>query len=176
MFAVNLYFYREGTIYDQWIAANSQGVRKMKRIGLIALSLFISSMIWAQPAQPDSSMTSKVVVIKDPRLLILERKETEFNTIGTKLAKGYRLLVLKSNDRDYSMKVRSLLLQNFPDQKVYMTFQAPFIKLKFGNFTDKADAEKYRDMILRGKYVTNNIYVVPEVVEVKTDKTREEEE
>jgi hypothetical protein len=93
--------------------------------------------------------------------------------MGTKLAKGYRLLVLKSNDRDYSMKVRAQLLQNYPDQKVYMTFQAPFIKLKFGNFVEKADAEKYRDMIMKGKYITNNIYIVPEVVEVKPAKEGE---
>ena len=65
------------------------------------------------------------------------------------------------------MKVRALLLQNYPDQKVYMAFQAPFIKLKFGNFVEKAEAEKYRDQIMKAKYVTNNIYVVPEVVEVK---------
>ena len=73
------------------------------------------------------------------------------------------------------MKVRTLLLQNFPDQKVYMSFQAPFIKLKFGNFVEKADAEKYRNLIMKGKIVTNNVYIVPEVVEVKPDKTKENE-
>ena len=51
-----------------------------------------------------------------------------------------------------------------------MTFQAPFIKLKFGNFVEKADAEKYRDLLMKAKFITNNIYVVPEIVEVKPDK------
>ena len=128
----------------------------------------------AQATPLDSTNMGKATVYKDPRLDMLAKKEYEFNSMGTKLAKGYRLLVLKSNDRDYSMKVRSQLLQNYPDQKVYMTFQAPFIKLKFGNFVEKADAEKFRDVILKSKFVTNNIYVVPEIVEIKPDKTEQE--
>lgn len=147
----------------------------MKKTVCIILSLMGVYGLSAQTTPVDSALMGKITVNKDPRLDILAKKEAEFNILGTKLAKGYRLLVLKSNDRDYSMKVRASLLQNFPDQKVYMTFQAPFIKLKFGNFVDKADAEKYRDMILKGKYVTNNVYIVPEVVEVKPDKTKEME-
>lgn len=146
----------------------------MKGFFCLLTGIFIfGHTLQAQEAQVDTTNLGKVTVKKDPRLTILQAKELEFNNMGTRLAKGYRLLVLKSNDRNYSMKVRALLLQNFPDQKVYMAFQAPFIKLKFGNFTEKAEAEKYRDMILRGKYVTNNIYVVPEVVEVKPDKNKE---
>jgi len=145
----------------------------MKLFFCLVLGMFMLVQAHAQESPIDTANLGKVTVHKDPRLSILQAKELEFNTMGTRLAKGYRLLVLKSNDRNYSMKVRALLLQNFPDQKVYMAFQAPFIKLKFGNFTEKAEAEKYRDMILRGKYVTNNIYVVPEVVEVKPDKNKE---
>ena len=147
----------------------------MKKAVAIILFLFVVLCTRAQTITVDSANIGKVTVIKDPRLELLAKKEAEFNAMGTKLAKGYRLLVLKSNDRDYSMKVRSLLLQNYPDQKVYMTFQAPFIKLKFGNFVEKADAEKYRDILMKAKFITNNIYIVPEVVEVKPDKTKEGE-
>lgn len=138
---------------------------------------FIANSLFslAQTNTTDSIYTGKMTVIKDPRLDLLVKKEVEFNTYGIKLAKGFRLLVLKSNDRDYAMKVRTLLLQNFSDQKIYMTFQAPFIKLKFGNFVEKADAEKYRDLIMKGKFVTNNVYIVPEIVEVKLDKNKEPE-
>jgi len=145
----------------------------MKGFVCFLMGIFTLGQVYAQDTPVDTTNLGKVTITKDPRLTILQAKELEFNTMGTRLAKGYRLLVLKSNDRNYSMKVRALLLQNFPDQKVYMAFQAPFIKLKFGNFTEKAEAEKYRDMIMRGKYVTNNIYVVPEVVEVKPDKSKE---
>ena len=152
----------------------------MKKTGILffALAFFIS--VQAQTQVADSAVTGKVTINKDPRLDILAKKEAEFNAstvgFGTKAAKGYRLLVLSSNDRNYAMKIRASLLQRFPDQKVYMTFQAPFIKLKFGNFVEKADAEKFRKMITTYKIVTTNVYLVPEIVEVKVDKNKEEEE
>lgn len=141
-------------------------------------AMFFMTMVGTAMAQTntdDSANIGKVTVNKDPRLDILAKKEVEIVTMGARAAKGYRLLILKSNDREYAMKVRALLLQNFPDQKVYMSFEAPFIKLKFGNFVEKPDAEKYRNLIMKGKYVTNNVYVVPEVVEVKPDKNKENE-
>ncbi len=122
------------------------------------------------------AIMGKVTVIKDPRLDILAKKEYEFNTLGTKNAKGYRLLVISSNDREKVMAVRSKLLQTFPDQKVYMKFEFPNIKLRFGNFVEKPEAEKVKDMLMKMKLVPNNIYVVPEVVEVKPDKNKKEED
>ena len=125
----------------------------------------------------DSTGSGKVTVVKDPRLDILAKKEAEFNKttvgLGSKAAKGYRLLVVNSNDRNYAMKVRTQLLQLFPDQKPYMTFQAPFIKIKFGDFVEKGEAERYKKMIASYKIVTNNIYLVSEIVEVKADKNKE---
>lgn len=130
-----------------------------------------------KPVLPvDTVLAGKVTIVKDPRLDILAKKEAEFNAVsalGPRAAKGYRLMVINSNNRDYVMNVRSKLLQNFPEQKLYMTFQAPFIKIRFGNFLEKADAEKYKKMIASQKIVTNNVYVVPEIIEVKPDKNKE---
>jgi len=130
---------------------------------------------YAQTAAPVLTDSPRVTVNKDPRLDILAKVESEFNSMASRFAKGYRLLVLKSDNRDYSMKVRAYLLQTFPEHKVIMTYQAPFIKLKFGNFTEKEEAERYRDMIMKGRVVTGNIYLVAETVEVKPDKNKEEE-
>ena len=120
--------------------------------------------------------TGKITVIKDPRLDILAKRELEFNTMGLKAAKGYRLLVMSSNDREKVMAARAKLLQQFPDQKVYMTFQFPNIKLKFGNFVEKPEAERFRDLLSKMQIVSNNVYVVPEVVEVKLDRMKPEEQ
>lgn len=136
---------------------------------LLATFIFTILMIRviAQVEPKDSVFTGQVTVIKDERLDILAKKQLDFNTMSNKVGKGYRLLVLSSNDRDKVMTVRTKLLQQFPDQKVYMVFQAPFIKLKFGDFDDKAEAEKYRDLLSRMRLVTTNVYIVPEVVELK---------
>ena len=82
---------------------------------------------------------------------------------------------MNTNDRPLAMKVRSQLLQNFPEQKVYMGFQPPFIKLKFGNFLTKEDAETYKKDILRLKITTGNVYLLPETIETKPDKNKDKE-
>ena len=162
----------------------------MKKIILATFLLCAAFAVQAQTTVPvkktvtdkpavvpaDTVVTGKVTVVRDARLDILGKKEAEFNAVsalGPRAAKGYRLMVLNSNDRNYAMRVRGQLLQNFPDQKVYMSFQAPFIKLKFGNFLDKDDAEKMKKQLVAQKIVTNNIYVVPDVIEVKPDKNKE---
>lgn len=152
----------------------------MKLILILVFSLMFSVEAFAQNTEVDSVVTGKVTIYKDPRLDILAKKEAEYNAatvgLGAKAAKGYRLLVLNSNDRNYAMKIRAELLQRFPEEKVYMTFQAPFIKLKFGNFLEKEDAEKYRKMITGSKIVTTNVYVVPEIIEVKVEKNKENDD
>lgn len=146
----------------------------MKRT--LAVLLMIVSVTTVKAQTTPVADTPSIVVNRDPRLDQLGKKQLEFSNAAAsslRATKGYRLLVLKSNDREYAMKVRSLLLQNYPDQKVYMSFEAPFIKLRFGNFVEKDDAEKFKNQIMRAKFVTNNIYVVPEMVEVKGDKNKD---
>lgn len=122
----------------------------------------------------DTTTTGKVTIIKDSRLAELAKKELAFNeamaSAAARSAKGYRLMLLSTNDRNLAMKVRTQLLQRFPEQKVYMSFQPPYIKLKFGNFLDKEDAEMYKKDIQRYKLVNNNVYVIPETIEVKPVK------
>ena len=121
--------------------------------------------------------TGKVTIIKDSRLDELAKIEAAFNedmaAKAKTTAKGYRLMLLSTNDRILAMKVRTQLLQRYPEQKVYMSFQPPYIKLKFGNFLDKEEAEDYRNEILKSKLVTSNIYLSAETIEVKPDKNKD---
>lgn len=129
-------------------------------------------------AQTDSAVTAKVVVRKDFRLDILARKEAELNAALTKAASrtgmGYRLQVLSTNDRDHAMKIRTQLLQRYPDQKVYMLYQMPYVKLKFGNFTTKQEAELYKKQITR-MLGGASVYTLSERIEVKPEKTIRDE-
>lgn len=121
----------------------------------------------------DSIPPNRVLIHSDYRLAILARKESELNTAILKSqarsARGYRLMVLNTYDRDYALKVRSELLQKFPEQKPYMWYANPYIKLKFGNFRTKEEAEDYKDQISR---LLNgaSIYLLSETIEVKPDK------
>ncbi|CAN5403664.1 hypothetical protein BH11BAC5_BH11BAC5_12580 [soil metagenome] len=151
----------------------------MKKILVLLLVTFFVFSARAQvSAIPDTANQGKITVFKDSRLDILAKKEAAFNeangsSLGPRSAKGYRLMLLSTSDRQAAMRVRSQLLKRFPEQKVYMSFQPPYIKLRFGNFLEKADAEKYKKEIIRSKLVTNNIYLLPETIEVKPEKEKD---
>jgi hypothetical protein len=51
-----------------------------------------------------------------------------------------------------------------------MSYQAPFIKLKFGDFVERGDAERAKKQIIRGGLVTGGVYIVPDTIELKPDK------
>ena len=117
----------------------------------------------------DSVMENKVIVFKDPRLDILAAKQSEINTallkIQARTTKGFRLMVLNTNDKEYAFRIRTELLQKFPEQKPYMWFANPYIRIKFGNFKTREEAEIYRKQISR---MLNgaNIYFLQETIEV----------
>ena len=149
---------------------------KLKISGCSILLILLFSITRAQATINDSIITGKVQVVnKDYRIELLGKKMAEFNESlktrgGFKMEKGYRLMLLSTSDRNQAMTIRSKMLQQYPDQKVYMTFQSPYIKLKFGNFVEKSEAEKYRKQVAAMGIIQNNIYLVSEMVEVKVDK------
>ena len=143
----------------------------MKHAFVFLLVSLVSHTAIAQVT--DSATANKIVVRQDYRMDILARKEADINTailkVQARLAKGYRLMILNTNDRGYAKKVRGELLQKYPDQKTYMWFANPYIKIKFGNFRTQDEAEPYRKTIskmLNGA----TIYYLPETIEVKPDK------
>jgi len=147
----------------------------MKQNILILLCIGISLV--ARSQSEDSVITGKVTVIKDNRLDELAKKEAMFNEVlnkAPKAGKGYRLAVLSTNDRNLAMQIRAQLLQRYPDQKVYTSFQPPNIKLRFGDFVEKADAENARKDIAKSKIITGNIYVVADTIEITPEKAADE--
>ena len=139
------------------------------------LICMFTGTVFSQPIATDSVIRGTVSIVKDERIDLLGKKMTEYNeSLANKihLVKGYRLMLLSTTDRTRAMEVRSQLMQQFPEHNVYMTFQSPYIRLKFGNFIEKDDAEKMRKTLVQAKLITGNIYVVPEMVEMKPDKTK----
>ena len=152
----------------------------MKRMFFI-LALIISSVkINAQSSliKDTTLVNGNLTIVMDTRLELLAKKEAEINEAianGPKFAKGYRLMVLNTTDRTEAMSLRSKLLQLFPEQKIYMTFQPPHIKVKLGNFLEKNEAEEYIKEINQNKLVSTEIYLLSEIIEIKTEKNKEKE-
>ncbi len=151
----------------------------MKKIFFLLLPVLFTLQLEAQTSPiKDTATTGKITIYQDSRMDALVKKEIESNEIymlGPKLAKGYRLMLLNTNNRSAAMNLRAQLLKRYPDQKVYMSYQPPYIKIKFGNFADEEEAEKFKKEIIKVKIVTNNIYVLPEIVETKPDKDTPQE-
>ena len=149
----------------------------MKKSGFFIMMVLGFTMSKAQANASDSLVAGTVqILVKDPRIDMLGKKMAEYNEAlasrpgSIKMVRGFRLMVLSSTDRNQAMAIRSKLLQRYPDQKIYMTFQSPYIKMKLGNFADKNEAERYRKQVASSGIVDNNIYLVPEMVEIKVDK------
>jgi hypothetical protein len=145
---------------------------------LLLLLCFLANNLLAQNID-SLNQTAKVIVYKDPRIDILGAKEAEINTaINKALARsawGYRLQVLSTNDRELAMRTKSQLLQKFPEQKVYMLFQLPYLKLRFGNFKTKQEAQYYKNQISR-MLGGASVYFINERIEVKPEKESKEDD
>ena len=152
----------------------------MKKICFITVIQIFSIGVFAQSFTSDTSADGNSITHKDERVDLLGKKMAEYNEGLSKkiqMVDGFRIQVLNTADRSLARKVRSSLIQNFSDQKVYMSFVAPYIKLKLGNFIERVDAEKVSDKITDLKIVSGNIYIIPEKVEQKPlDKTATPEE
>lgn len=112
-----------------------------------------------------------IVVHKDPRIDLLVKKQIEINEATTRSARrfapGYRILVLNTNNRDKVQQAKTKIYQQYPDLKTYMMWQAPFFKLKVGNFRDRQDAEDFLPAMK--KLFPTGVYILKETIEVRLD-------
>ena len=151
----------------------------MKSTILVILFFAFSGKGISQAYITDTLQQGRVLVSKDVRVDVLGQKMAAYNEgLANKIqmVDGYRLMLLNTTDRTMAMQVRSTLLQQYPEQKIYMTFLSPYIKIKFGNFIEKAAAEDMKKKLLESKLITGNIYILPEKVESKPEKAVPTEE
>ncbi len=122
---------------------------------------------------------NSVNVIKDPRIDILLKKQAEANDLSTRnttkrrTAKGYRLLIISTTNRNDAMAARAKILTSFPDLKPYMWYQSPYYKVKVGNFISRSDAQAYQKRLTAA--FPGNIFIMNDTVEVKPEDIEKEE-
>ncbi|MCW5913878.1 MAG: SPOR domain-containing protein [Chitinophagaceae bacterium] len=140
------------------------------KVNLLILFILCGSLVSAQRAD---TLSNGIIVFSDYRLPLLKSREAEVNSAALKIKaryiKGYRLMVLNTSDKNYAFKVRAELLQRFPNQKPYMWFANPYIRIKFGDFRTKEEAERYQAQISR-ILGGAKIYLLNETIEVNPGK------
>jgi sporulation related protein len=127
-------------------------------------------------AQQGITDTSSVIVHKDARVDLLIKKQSEINEETTRnarrVSRGFRLLVVNTNNREEAISAKTKLYQYFPELKSYLIYQSPYFKLKAGNFKEKKDAENYQQRL--NKVFPKGVFIMSDLIEVKPEKENEE--
>jgi SPOR domain len=152
-------------------------IRHMKFI--ITLAIFgITSNCFAQKDTTSASIDSNTVIVhKDPRLELLVKKQAQINEEtsrdGRRTDKGYRLMIISTNNRDEALAAKTKIYTYFPDLKAYMWYQSPYFKVKAGNFKDRKDAEAFQRRL--NTYFPKGVFIMKDVIEVKSGKGIDDE-
>ncbi|MCU0337162.1 MAG: SPOR domain-containing protein [Sediminibacterium sp.] len=114
---------------------------------LICCLVFLLSDLYA---------SDTIVVRQDPRMQSLTERQAIINKRSALLTssgsvKGFRVQVINTNKRDDATRVKSELLSRFPEHKSYIMFQAPYFKVRIGNFLKREEAEKLRKQLLHSR-------------------------
>ena len=135
---------------------------------------FILSVSFASVKAQTGSL-QRILVDKDSRIDSLLQKNREMNEVvylnTLKNMQGFRLQVITTNDRNKAIEVKTRLLTDFPGEKTYLIYHAPYFKIQMGNFREREDAEQLMDRV-KQVYPTG-IFVVPSPIELKPTKDGE---
>lgn len=150
----------------------------MKNI-LLVLVIFFSLASEAQnsvaPESPVSVQTATVVVHKDPRIDALIKKKIAINKATTNVARttrGYRLLVINTNNRNEAIAAKTKVYTYFPELNAYLQYQSPYFKLRAGNFKTRDEAERYRKAMT--SMFPKGVFIVNDIIEIKPEKEKDE--
>lgn len=140
------------------------------RSGIIfCICFFVNQYLLAQMQR--DTLTGGVVVIKDMRYQLLSDKKAAINhkaMIARTPVKGFRLQIMNTTNRTEVLDAKSKILSLYPEHKLYLTYQAPYFKLKMGNFKERNEAEEFQKQI--SHLFPKGIYIIPSNIEVKPEK------
>ncbi len=82
------------------------------------------------------------------------------------LLRGYRVQLLATSRRSEAMKYRQYLLQTYPHLPIYLTYQAPYFKIRVGNFRTRIEAYSLWPLLKSDTTVVHRgFFVVPDQIE-----------
>lgn len=117
---------------------------------------------------PDSVTGATVTIYQDP---LLEKLISTPHT-GDKSMKGYRVQIFSSNHqksaRDKAFGIEKKVLQRFPELAIYVTYNAPFWKVRVGDcLTHNAAAQLRQFLITAFPELQAETYIVPDKIIIK---------
>ncbi len=119
----------------------------------LAIILLLGS-VGLTHAQDSTASHSRIRLIQDARLVQLEKnanklseKNFKQNTETTveqsnQAVRGYRIQIYSGNDRNYANDVRLKFMTSYPQTACYIQFLSPYFKVRVGDYTSSAEANK----------------------------------
>jgi hypothetical protein len=131
----------------------------------------------ADSTAPKPVDSNSVIIHKDPRLDLLVKKQAYINEVTSrdsrKTDKGFRLMIISTNNRDEAMAAKTKVYTYFPELKAYLWYQSPYFRVKAGNFKDRKDAESYQKRM--NSYFPKGVFIMKDIIEVKPGKGGEDD-
>ena len=162
-----MYFKELGKVFET--------LRHMRSILFLAPLFFATTILAQDSAWKKTIDSGSVIVYKDARLDMLVKKQVQINEETSrdarKVGKGYRLMIINTNKRDEAIAAKTKVYTFFPELKSYLLYQAPYFKLKVGNFKEKKEAEDYQKRL--EKYFPKGVFIMNDTIEIKLDKEAE---
>lgn len=134
----------------------------MLRTGCLFIFLLAAVSLRAQ----DSTFVDNgpVKVTKDSRIDILIRKQIYINTLAIRNQPGFRVQVITTNRRNDANDAKAKAMQLFPEYRSYIDFQAPYFKVRVGDFKTREEANELRNKLLN--QFSGGVFVVPAIINV----------
>lgn len=111
--------------------------------------------------QNNYSGNTNTTFLEKPALTGIEKKFVEEHSKQNTM-NGFRVQLFFGS-REEALKLKGEFLTLEPEQKAYVSYQAPNFKLRVGNFRSQMDAEKFLYKV-KGKFPS--AYVVNEKIEI----------
>ncbi|MCW3462954.1 SPOR domain-containing protein [Chitinophaga nivalis] len=145
----------------------------MQKLFVLVCCLLGSSWAMAQDYASTAS-NGNVKVIKDSRVDVLIKKQIYINTLAIRNQSGFRVQVISTNKRGDANEAKAKVMQLYSDYRTYMDYQAPYFKVRVGDFKSREEASELRDK-LSGLF-SGGVFVVPAIINVSPDKELSNEE
>jgi hypothetical protein len=124
--------------------------------------MFCSQLLLAQ--KMDTLQQGFLTVIQDSAITTLLNAKPSYQKSQT--VEGYRIQLTSSSNRKEVYDMKAEFLKLYPNVRAYVTYQQPYFKLRVGDFTDRTEANAFRD------YINPHFpgFIVPEQVNPTYDK------
>lgn len=125
--------------------------------------LFTTARLWAQEG---NASEGKVEYIQDERIVKIEEQYKKMNQ-RSQSVDGYRVQIFfdsGSNSKKRASDAMEEFISKYPGSRVFLSFKAPYYRVRVGNFRTLAEAVGYQKKIL-GDYP--NAFPVKEKISFK---------